>query len=138
MPGRATPAERAALDEARRAVELAREAKASSDRVLSLLSTLVEGAVKPGASDDPAGQHRRAHRPGSLSRIESDPELRTFILARLDRLTFDQVIADVVAAFPPDRRTSRSALNRWWHRHGKQLLVQVAARPPVPQSANII
>lgn len=132
MPGSASPASRAALVEARRAAELAREAKASSDRVLSLLSTLVEGTVKPGVSDDPAGQHRRAHRPGSLSRIEADPELRTFILARLDRLTFDQVIAEVAAAFPPGRRTSRSALNRWWHRHGKLLLGQAPAPPPEP------
>lgn len=54
------------------------------------------------------------------SRIEADDELRAFILARIGDLTFDQVRAEVAATLGPARCPSRSALHRWWHRHGKR------------------
>ncbi|MFZ1339362.1 MAG: hypothetical protein WAS26_09960, partial [Paracoccaceae bacterium] len=60
-----------------------------------------------------------AHRPGRLTPIEADPELRAYIAARIDRLTFEEVIAEVRASFPPERPTSCSAPHRWWHRTGK-------------------
>lgn len=70
-------------------------------------------------AEDPTARHRRLHRPGVPSRIEADPALRTFILARIDTMTFAEVIIACAAAFPPDRRPNPSGLHRWWHRHGK-------------------
>ena len=59
-------------------------------------------------------EHRRAHRSGVPARIASDPELEAFIRARIGQMTFAQIIAEVAATFPPPRRTSMSALSRWW------------------------
>ena len=68
--------------------------------------------------------HRRAHRPGIPAKIDSDPELRAFIVARLDTRTFTQICDEAAAHFPPDRRTSLSALSRWWQRKGQHLKSQ--------------
>jgi hypothetical protein len=85
---------------------------------LTGLSTALEGGVQGPAQ---GAAWRASHRPGTPSRIETDPELRAFVLARIDRLTFDAVVSEIAAHFPPERRTSRAALYRWWHRHGKHL-----------------
>jgi hypothetical protein len=61
--------------------------------------------------------HRAAHRPGRPSRLDTDPELRAFVMARLGQDTFDEIVAAVAAAFPPDRRIRRSALHAWWKRN---------------------
>ena len=100
---------------------LAQDALAQLDaarQALTGLSTALEEGVQ--CAVDPA-LHRAAHRPGTLSRINTDPELRAFILARIDRLTFDAVVSEIRSALPPERRVSRSALHRWWHRTGKHL-----------------
>ena len=60
--------------------------------------------------------HRRAHRPGQPSKIESDPELEAFILARIDTLTYAQIVSEVRTTFPPDRHCSMSGLSRWWQK----------------------
>ena len=98
---------------------LAQDALAHLDAArdaLTSLSTALEGRVQTPVESPP---WRASHRPGTPSRIEADPELRAFILARIDRLTFDAVVSEVAAHFPLERRVSRSALHRWWHRHGK-------------------
>ena len=59
-------------------------------------------------------EHRRQHRSGQPSRIASDPELQAFIRARIDTMIFTDIIAAIAAAFPKERRTSLSALSRWW------------------------
>jgi hypothetical protein len=100
---------------------LAQDALAQLDaarQALTGLSTALEEGVQ--CPVDPA-LHRATHRPGTLSRINTDPELRAFILARIDRLTFDAVVSEIRSSFPSDRRVSRSALHRWWHRTGKHL-----------------
>ncbi|WP_423206713.1 hypothetical protein E2974_18130 [Paracoccus yeei] len=61
-------------------------------------------------------QHIGAHRPGRPGKIALDPELRAFIEARLPRMTFAAIEAEVAAHFPPGRRTSLSAIHRWWQR----------------------
>jgi len=43
--------------------------------------------------------------------------LRAFVIARIQHRTFEQLEADIAANFPPDRRASKSALHRWWHRN---------------------
>jgi hypothetical protein len=109
------------MPDARKPLTLAKEALASLDAVrdvLTGLSTALEGGVQGPLQ---GAAWRASHRPGTPSRIETDPELRAFVLARIDRLTFDAVVSEIAAHFPPERRTSRSALHRWWHRHGKRL-----------------
>ncbi|TCP43356.1 hypothetical protein [Rhodovulum marinum] len=64
--------------------------------------------------------HVRDHRPGRPSRINTDPELRAFILARIDRMTYHALAAEVAKAFPPERRIGHSGICSWWHRHGKR------------------
>ena len=51
-------------------------------------------------------------------KIETDPELEDFIRERITRLKFVQIAAEVAAAFPPDRRTSKSGISRWWAKVG--------------------
>ena len=109
---------------------LARDALAglgAARTALNSLSTALQRDAKsrfeaPLNAADWRAQHRR----GLLSKLETDPELRAFVLARIDRLTFDQVVAEVAANFPPGRRTSRSALHRWWHRRGKFAAAAIA------------
>lgn len=60
------------------------------------------------------------------SRIDGDTELRDFILLRITRMTFKEVVAEVAATFPPHRRVSCSSLHRWWHRRGKFLATPTA------------
>ncbi|MCB6179650.1 hypothetical protein LHP98_16125 [Rhodobacter sp. Har01] len=55
-----------------------------------------------------AATWRAQHRRGTLSKLETDPDLRAFVLARIDRLTFEETAPEVAAAFPPDRRTGVS------------------------------
>jgi hypothetical protein len=69
---------------------------------------------EPASLPPTLAEHRRAHRSGVPARITSDPELEAFIRARIDRLTFAEIVAEVAANFPPDRRTSMAALSRWW------------------------
>lgn len=51
-------------------------------------------------------------------KIETDPELETFIRARINRLTYGQIAAEVAEAFPPHRQTSTSGIARWWAKVG--------------------
>lgn len=60
------------------------------------------------------------------SRIEGDTELRDFILSRITRMTFKEVVTEVAATFPPHRRVSCSSLHRWWHSRGKFLATPTA------------
>ena len=66
--------------------------------------------------------HRRAHRPGVQRKIDADPELQTFIRARIDRLTFTEMADEIAAHFPPARRVRRTAIHAWWKREKKRPL----------------
>ena len=87
-----------------------------------VVKRVVEWAVKqaektlPQSHLPPIDPHRAAHRVGSPSRIETDPELKAFVRARIDRRTFAQIEADVAAHFPPGQRASMSGLHRWFPR----------------------
>ena len=82
-----------------------------------------EAALKVGSdaiedcADSPPCAHRRAHRPVRPSKIDGDPELRAFILARIDRITFIDLAEAIRASFPPGRRVQKTALNDWWRKH---------------------
>lgn len=103
------------------------ELKAShsaQERAISRLEVTLQHALKQGVehlpvSDAPPSEHRRAHRPGLQRRIDADPELETFVRARVDRMTFTALAAEVADTFPPNRRVGRSAIHDWWKRHNK-------------------
>lgn len=93
------------------------EANARTIRTLeTALNQAIKGPLNAPSTSPSTGQRRTEIR----SRIESDPELRAFFLARIGDLTFDQVRAAITAALCPARCPSRSSLHRWWHRHGKR------------------
>lgn len=106
-------------------VELARSHKLAEAtlalvemKAATLLEGAVEGPLQSPVEDLPAlCEHRRAHRPGRPARIDVDRDLRAFILARIDRLTFDQLEDAVAEAFPPARRIGKSAIHAWWTKH---------------------
>jgi hypothetical protein len=119
------------LIEARQTATLLAAATAQQARVIARLEGLVEAPAEgafnaPSPPPVPRAEHRRNHRCGTPSRVTADPELETFVRARIDTLTFQQLADAVAEAFPPDRRASRSCLHRWWHRHAQ-------ADPPNPQ-----
>ena len=100
---------------------LARDALAGLDaaRVArTTLATALEAAVQCRVKDaSNVATRRAAHRPARPSRIEADPDLRAYIEG-INRLTFEDAIAEVRTNFPPKRQTSRSALHRPQHRTG--------------------
>lgn len=69
---------------------------------------------QPFTSSTPACEHRRAHRPGRPSKIDSDTELRAFIEARIDSMTFIELEAAIAGRFPAQRRVKKSTIHRWW------------------------
>lgn len=99
---------------------------AAQARAIARLEEALQQAVKQGVEHLPASEalpsdHRREHRPGKPRKIDADPELQTFILARIDRLTYEEIQAEVEAHFPPARRVRRSAIHTWWHREKRRL-----------------
>ena len=110
---------RTAITQARKSACQIDDLRAANSRTITTLEAALDVAVK-GAANTPLttvetnAAHRRAHRKGLPSRILSDPELEAFISARIDTHTFAEIIKEADAAFPPDRRTSVSAISRWW------------------------
>ncbi len=79
------------------------------------LQVIVQAGINALPSPEvPVSAHRRAHRPGRAPKIASDPELQTFIMARIDRLTFAEIAAEVAQHFPSSRRVGKSAIHNWW------------------------
>lgn len=119
MTGAATQAAglRADLHRARAAITEARDQLARAEGTLTRVSIALEAALN-GADPavEPVTEHLREHRPGPPKKLAADPELRAFVEARFNRLTFDQIADDVAANFPPERRIRRTAIHDWWHR----------------------
>jgi hypothetical protein len=117
-PGTAQAA-RDALAAVREARDLAAASITATGRALDTLSTLVQSLVEgtvealpePAA---PPSEHRRAHRMGHPPKIDRDPELRAFVAARIDRMTFEALADDIARHFPEPRRVRKSALHAWW------------------------
>ena len=92
-----------------------------TDDIRASLSTPVQTPFEgpsnaPATREEALAAHRRAHRSGSPGKIEGDPELEAFIADKIATLTFAEVAEAVAANFPPDRRTSTSAVHRWWQK----------------------
>lgn len=96
------------FDEGLNAISKARETIAECARLASDQS-LSDGAQ----SSVPVTEHRRLHRSGCPPKIDQDPALQTFILARIDRLTYQEIAVEIAAAFPEDRRVSKSTVHAW-------------------------
>ena len=92
-----------------------------------LVARLVDGATKGTESaceqgveqlmksrDEIHSSHRRTHRSGRPGKIEGNPKFEAFIRARIDTLTFAQIVSEVRCAFPSERHCSISGLSRWW------------------------
>jgi hypothetical protein len=110
---------RIAIQQARETARQIGDLQAANARTIRTLETALNQAIKgpfnaPSPLPQIAADHRRAHRSGIPPRIASDPELEAFIRARIGTMTFAQIISEVAGAFPPNRRTSMSALSRWW------------------------
>ena len=110
---------RAAIAQARQSACQIDDLRAANFRTITTLETALNEAVNGDVNTlliavENNAAHRRAHRKGLPSRILSDPELETFIRARIDTLTFAEIVTEVDATFPPNRRTSVSAISRWW------------------------
>ncbi|MBV0912855.1 hypothetical protein [Anianabacter salinae] len=93
---------------------LIRAAKALGS-ALDHLDTYVADELPPEAY--PVTEHRRAHRPGRMPKLDADPELRAFVLARIDRMTFQEIAEAVAVEYPVQRRVSRSTIHFWWRRN---------------------
>lgn len=118
------------LHEARRAWSDAQQAlaaaQARADTATGRVLALAEQALQHPLQDPVEGlpppcDYRRAHRPGRPAKLDADAELRAFILARIDVLTFPQLEEEVAKAFPPDRRVSKSTIHAWWQKHRNAL-----------------
>jgi hypothetical protein len=90
-----------------------------TDDIRASLSTPVQTPFEgpsnaPATREEALAAHRRAHRSGGPGKIEGDPELEAFIAARIDTLTYAEVVAAIKTYFPPDRQTSVAAVQRWF------------------------
>ncbi|MGB3409146.1 MAG: hypothetical protein WBA67_16815 [Jannaschia sp.] len=111
----------ARLDAATRELAAAREAIAAANDMVQGCS---KGSLKASSkglrtSPEPVtslAEHRRLRRSGVPSKIDTDPELRAFVLARIDTATYQALAEEIAEAFPEDRRVHRSAVCRWWNR----------------------
>ena len=86
-----------AMRELRSALAHTNAAAALATQARQTLSTGIEHPVKPPLNapltrDEVQAEHRRAHRSGRPAKIEGDPELEAFIRARIDTLTFAQIV----------------------------------------------
>ena len=67
-----------------------------------------------GYIDNTVAIMRKRGGAGLPLKIDRDPELRDFILSYIYYLPYGEIVRKVAECFPPHRRTSRSAISRWW------------------------
>ncbi len=90
-----------------------------NDRCTELVQMVIAKTVgstfeAPSKCDLPTSKHRAERRRGRVSKIDTDPQLRSFILDRMDKMTYAAMEREITAAFPADRRVKRSAIHTWW------------------------
>lgn len=115
-------------------VKAMRGGLAAIDLYLAKLEAALEGPLNSPLNASVREAHRAAHKPGTPSKIDADPQVRAFILDRLDSDRLTDIVAQVKAHFPRDRQVSRSGLHRWWHKKGELLMAKRHQTKP-PQSA---
>lgn len=86
-----------------------------TELVQMVIAKTVEGTFEaPSTCDLPPSKHRAERRRGRVLKIDADPELRRFILERMDKMTYAALERAIAAAFPPDQRVKRSAIHTGW------------------------
>ncbi len=110
---------RIALDQARQTALQIDALRTANARTIQTLEAALEATLQQALQAlpepfAPASEHRRAHRPGIAPKIAQDVELQAFIAARIDRMTFEGIAAEVAQHFPLGRRVGRSAIWQWW------------------------
>lgn len=100
-------------------------AQSAQGRAITRLEMALAEGVRQGVQTLPNAplppcEHRREHRMGRPPKIGADPELQTFIAARLDSMTFQQIADDVAANFPSARRVGRDSIHRWYHKTARR------------------
>lgn len=103
----------------------AKAARATIDRAITALEQAIQQGVQDGMDAIPqvtveASEHRRLHRPGPVPKIDADPDLQSFILARVDSMAFVDIAADVAKHFPESRRVGKSAIYGWWCKQNRR------------------
>ncbi|WP_424986870.1 hypothetical protein [Microbulbifer sp. S227A] len=106
----------------RATIALINEIERAANEALTAIESALQGPFNDLAnlpSDLPSQpcDHRRNHRPGRPSRIDSNPDLRDFILARIDRMTSTALAKDIAYHFPPEQRVGKSVLHEWFHKN---------------------
>ena len=124
MPATNTPTRSEMMTMAQAMLAHFAETRARIDHIEALCHSLIESISREGegALQSPVqpSQHLREHRPGRPKKLAADPELRAFVEARFNRLTFEQIADEVAQNFPPERRVAKSAIHAWWHAHYKR------------------
>ena len=112
-----------ALAGVRTQLSLASDHLMAATAQLATVEARLEGGIE-GTFNDPLKpqptdptERRRMHLGGKLSRLETDTDLRAFVLARIETETFPAIAKAVAQAFPPDRRVSMSSIHRYWQKH---------------------
>ena len=59
-------------------------------------------------------EHRRRHLKGVPHKVLCDPEVREFVHAHVDTMTFPQLATECRERFGDERAPSKSALHRYW------------------------
>jgi hypothetical protein len=72
--------------------------------------------LAPDAGEDEILETLATHLVAQPLSADEAPDPRKFV----PQMTYKQVIADVAAHVPPERRTSISAVHRWWRKHAPQ------------------
>ena len=109
---------RTALHQARETARQIGDLQAANARTIRALETALNQAIKGPLNElsslpPTLAEHRRAHRSGFPSRIDTDRELQAFIRARIDHMTYTELTAAVAETFPPERRVRKSAIAHW-------------------------
>jgi hypothetical protein len=117
-----------ALDRAYAAMTVAHEALALARRrnedALSIITEIINAPVNAsltGSGPDTysAFSRRRPGRAARISKLDTDAELRVFVLSRVDHLSFEQIADAVANAFPAERCLGKSAIHAWWRQQSR-------------------
>ena len=107
--------------------QISAQARAGADVLQGIARTAdaLQSAIEHGAQVPVEEAFNEAFKPLDRlpvrGKIEADSALQDLIRARVMTMTFTDIVADVAAHFPPERRVGMSSIHRWWHRCGKFL-----------------
>ena len=91
-------------------------------KALQMLGMWEDGEMTtdPTSADQTVALMRARGGKGRVSKIDSDPELHSFIRSHIYRLPCADIVQLVADKFSKQRRTSQSAISRWWTKQRPQ------------------